>query len=467
MQMLGLNVNMYFNRSEEKEYKRHRAKAATFDLEDMSVPFAELCLPADESMPGMETDDDEPSPSANMEAIIQSLDVTPLRILPPTTQPSEPQGTPGGYTGSSAGATQDVAPARVSGMETLGTPGGCSTSVSPRPSLVPKMETLDLLDQRSRPSLDLFRNTRRRMKKTPYVELPPGAVIEVSDEDEGDMDIMSELGVDYDKNKRVKEEALTVAELNSKLEQKMKEEMAAAQEESARHLARLQEELRASAAKTDAIFEMLSCMQSQSAPLQQPYPYPPQAPQTRAYSAGPSNPPAPHPTPAGSPLPQELPASTSTSHDAVQAAIREDQDLRTHVRESSGPTALTPPTSRVGQPSGIYRVGDRRGDDTAQHTDMVIVEDTQGSPIDAPGLQAMDLESPAHGRRPSAGMEDVRMETLDLGGDDDEVELIQQTQASQAAPAPDAINSSGCYERAFVNRSGGRCSVQRRRPSPR
>jgi hypothetical protein len=126
--------------------------------------------------------------------------------------------------------------------------------------------------------LDHFRNTRRRMKKTPYVELPPGAIIEVSDEDEGDMDIMSELGVDYDKNKRVKEEALTVAELNSKLEQKMKEEMAAAQEESARHLARLQEELRASAAKTYSIFEMLRSMQSQSAHVQQPYPYPPQPP---------------------------------------------------------------------------------------------------------------------------------------------------------------------------------------------
>ena len=70
MQMLGLNVNIYFNRSKEKEYKRHRAKAATFDLGDMSVPIAELNLPADEGMPGMETDDDEPSPSANMETII-------------------------------------------------------------------------------------------------------------------------------------------------------------------------------------------------------------------------------------------------------------------------------------------------------------------------------------------------------------------------------------------------------------
>jgi hypothetical protein len=297
------------------------------------------------------------------------------------------------------------------------------------------METLDLLDQRSRPSLDHFRNTKRRMKKTPYVELPPGAIIEVSDEDEGDMDIMSELGVEYDKNKRVKEEALTVAELNSKLEQKMKEEMAAAEEKSVRHLARLQEELRASAAKTDAIFEMLRRQSSSQALI------PLSPPPASVYAAGPSNPPAPHPTPAGSPLPPELAASTSTSHDAIQAAIREDEDLRTRVRESSGPTALTPPPSRVGQPSGTDRVGDRRGDDTAQHTDMVIVEDTQGSPNDVACIACMDVESPEHGRHPSAGMEDVRMETLDLGGDDDEVELIQQTQASEAAHAAEAMEA--------------------------
>jgi len=27
MQMLGLTMNVYFNKSDEKEYKRHRAKA--------------------------------------------------------------------------------------------------------------------------------------------------------------------------------------------------------------------------------------------------------------------------------------------------------------------------------------------------------------------------------------------------------------------------------------------------------
>ena len=409
-------------------------------------------MPSEASTPIVDTDDDEPIPSANMDALIQSLDVTPLRILPPSRQPSDVQGTPGGYTGSSAGATQDVAPAIVSGVDPFSTPGGCSTSVSPRPSSVPKMETLDLLDQRSRPSLDLFRSTRRRMKKTPYVEQPPGAIIEVSDEDEGDMDIMSELGVDYDKNKRVKEETLTVAELNSKFEQKMKEEMSAVQEESARKLARLQDELRASAAKTDAIFEMLRSMQSQAPPVHQHYSYPPQGyplqpPPLGMYQAGPSHPPVPHPTPAGSPLPPEVATSSAPTHDAVSAAIREDEDLRTRVRESSGSAALTPPPSRVGLPSTSGRVVGSRGDDTAAHTDVLIVEATQGSPNDV----AMDVESPEQAHHASARMEDVRMETLDLGGDEDESDRIQQTQASQAAQAPVAMEAEAAAPMEVTN----------------
>ena len=273
-QMMGLVVNTFVDAVDEEDFKIHRAKASTMDLRDISVPRMDFSMPAEEGIPVHDSEDDEPAPSANVDAIIQSFDIPPLRILPPTTDLPDPQGTPGGYTGSSAGTTLDVLPARTSLAEPFETLGGCSTSQSPRPAVVPKMETLDILDQRSRPSLDLFRNTRRRMKKTPYVELPPGAIIEVSDEDEGDMDIMAELGVDYDKNKWVKEEALTVAELNAKLEAKMKEEMAAAQEESAKHLAKLQEQLRDSAAKTDAIFEVLRNMQSFSAPVQQPYPFP-------------------------------------------------------------------------------------------------------------------------------------------------------------------------------------------------
>lgn len=70
---------------------------------------------------------------------------------------------------------------------------------------------------------------------------------------------------------------------------------------------------------------------------------------------------------------------------------------------------------------------------------MVIVEDTQGSANETACIACMDVESPKHGQHPSARMEDVRMETLDLGGDDDEAKLIQQTQASQVGHAAEAI----------------------------
>jgi hypothetical protein len=38
-------------------------------------------------------------------------------------------------------------------------------------------------------------------------------------------------------------------------------------------------------------------------------------------------------------------------------------------------------------------------------------------------------------------MENVRMETLDLGGEDDDADLIQQMQASQAERAADAMET--------------------------
>lgn len=101
------------------------------------------------------------------------------------------------------------------------------------------MEVLDVLDQRTRPSLDRFRDTRRKMKKLPYVELQENSIIEVSDEDEGDIEIMVELGV-AEKSKGPKEEALSVAELNTKLEQRMKEDMASTAAENARKISVIQ-----------------------------------------------------------------------------------------------------------------------------------------------------------------------------------------------------------------------------------
>jgi hypothetical protein len=205
--MMNLVVNNYVDAVDEEDFINHRATASTMDIGDFNVPRVDIPMPIEEGTPIEESDnDDDSTPPAHLDAIVQSFDIPPLQAWPPAMNLGDPQGTPGGHTGSSTGATQDVLPARTSEAHVLGTPGGCSTSQSPIMAVVPKMETLDNLDHRSRPSLDLFRNTKRRMKKTPYMELPPGAVIDVSDEDEGDMDIMSELGVEYDKNNRVKEE---------------------------------------------------------------------------------------------------------------------------------------------------------------------------------------------------------------------------------------------------------------------
>ena len=111
--------------------------------------------------------------------------------------------------------------------------------------------------------------------------------------------------------------------------------------------------------------------------------------------------------------PPELQATTS--HDVI-AAIREDEDLRTRVCESSGPEVLTPLRSRVGLHTETGRVVGIHGDDTMQHTDMVIVEDTQGSPDDATQKQRMDVEE--QDMPSSALIDDVHMDTLDLGGKD-------------------------------------------------
>ena len=52
---------------------------------------------------------------------------------------------------------------------------------------------------------------------------------------------------------------------------------------------------------------------------------------------------------------------------------------------------------------------------------MLIVKDTQGSPNDMVGVQRMDIEDNlAHDHQPSADMEDVHMETLNLGCTDND-----------------------------------------------
>ena len=69
---------------------------------------------------------------------------------------------------------------------------------------------------------------------------------------------------------------------------------------------------------------------------------------------------------------------------------------------------------------------------------------THGNPTDRAGVQMMDEDNPAKERRIS----DVHMETLDLGGDDDD---IQQTQASQAERAAEDIETEAPAAEAVTN----------------
>lgn len=57
---------------------------------------------------------------------------------------------------------------------------------------------------------------------------------------------------------------------------------------------------------------------------------------------------------------------------------------------------------------------------------MFIVKDIQGSPNDSSGVQRMDIkDNPAQDDQPSANMEDVHMETFDMGGNDDDTKPMQ------------------------------------------
>lgn len=67
-----------------------------------------------------------------------------------------------------------------------------------------------------------------------------------------------EIGMDYNKNKRVKEEAFSVA----KLEQKVKENTVTTMQENATKMLVIHDELRASNTKTNAILEILCKIQS-------------------------------------------------------------------------------------------------------------------------------------------------------------------------------------------------------------
>lgn len=106
------------------------------------------------------------------------------------------------------------------------------SSPLPKERLVdPKTKFADDMDQCYCPSLDLFRDACKKIKKIPYSKLPKSAVIDVSNNNDAEMDILKQFGLDIEANENVKEEALFVADPNAKFKQKMKENMAGAEAE--------------------------------------------------------------------------------------------------------------------------------------------------------------------------------------------------------------------------------------------
>lgn len=137
---------------------------------------------------------------------------------------------------------------------------------------------------------------------------------------------------------------------NAKLEQKLKEGVAAVAMENAKKMSIIQEELRASNAKTDVILEMQSFARPSShhihflkdIPLHNPLPW---VIPRRTVILG--NTPLP---PVGALPMSAMLTGASNPHIAVFVAIQEDEDLRTFACESSSLTVHTPPPSRVGPP---------------------------------------------------------------------------------------------------------------------
>src|SRR5665213_2278752 len=118
LQMLGLDVNTFIEIDDLEKYEGHRMKASTMDLNDIMERRVDYPPLIEEPMPDLEMDDDEPEPSQREPASptmrglaiedTPALNVTPIMALHPNRLGAEFLSTPVGYTGSSAGTTQDV-----------------------------------------------------------------------------------------------------------------------------------------------------------------------------------------------------------------------------------------------------------------------------------------------------------------------------------------------------------------------
>ena len=280
--MLGLQVNSFVEVRDMDDANAHRVLASKMDIEDIIdvltphpvVPLASR----EEATPATEWDSDgdqdpvspreQPATQGHVHGLVRDpihphqfllgedhmdteephADVTPIRVH--HTPILSPFGTPT----SRVGFPSTAGPSRAAGLMAekdvdLATEAGCTASSGggSEHAELPPMEGRDVLELILRPDIASYRESRRQRNKTPYNEYPEGAVLELSDEDEDEVRMYNAISALPSEPGKVKKEPMSVAELDEKLEKRMKEELdqrlREANEEHAKKMAAIQAEM--------------------------------------------------------------------------------------------------------------------------------------------------------------------------------------------------------------------------------
>ena len=436
--MLGLIVTSFVETEDYNEADAHRARAEKMDLMDI-IPalgvqsVAPLASRSDTAPMDLDTDIEvgptntpraqtppdnvvrDPLTGLYILGVGQSLD-TPLgtptsRVGMPSTQPHWAPGPSHGGDGAGPSRAEDCSAS--SGEEE--TP----------PARIPQLPAIDVLDMRARPTLDMYRENRRRRNKVPYVEFGINDVVVISDEDEEEIKMYDMVRGVPEGPVAVKKEAMTVAELDEKMARRMDDEIAQRisqnNQEHALKMAAIQLELERQRRESQEMHAQLMGFFSQlTARPQVFYATPPEGPHVPAVAMPP---PALHSHYPSAPQSVQGPS-------LLPVAETQEDELRTRVRNSAAhpPSSFSEPipvSSSLEDDTTsftIVRRGvERTGHDTVRHTDPV--EESQ--------------ESPTPSGQRDVQMEDMQVSPIDNMRLDVDTEATHEehvdTQASRAA----------------------------------
>ena len=410
-QMLGLVVNSFVETSDYDEANVHRSQASKMDILDILPSLAVRSvtpLASRTETAAMDTDSDtEAGPSNTPRAQTPPDNVvrdplTGLYILGVSQHHDEDAhvtiDTPFGTPTSRVGLPSTLLPSmrgqlrdRDGAGPSRGDDFSASSGEEETPPARTQLPAIDVLDMRSRPSLDLYRENRRRRNKVPYVEFGINDVVVISDEDEEEIKMYDMVRGVPEGPATVKKEAMTVAELDEKMAKRMNDEIAQRisenNQEHALKMAAIQLELERQRKESQEMHAQLMGYFAQlTARPQVVFATSPEG------SHGPTLAmPAPssymhYPPPPQGVQPQP-PAPIQPSIPVLPRAEAEEDELRTRVRNSAGHSPLPIPGSIPlviaadddSTSFTIVRRGlERSGHDSAKHTERV--EDSQESP---------------------------------------------------------------------------------------